>query len=141
MPQLEPYIYTPSSSPESSLFLFYTLFALPGPFILAHNSIITSEHHVGRFQPDSTLFLFEHFLFWYTWQVHSPNLGKLEQFLGISRATRSHPLLKINKTCNPRNILVSQAFSHVSTANLPAVCIPLCDSRGQLAFGSGRFLE
>ena len=132
-------MYTRSSSPESSLFLFYTLFALLGPFILEHTSIITSEHHVGRFEPDFTLFLFEHFLFWYTWQAHSRNLGKLERFLGISRGTRSHPLLKINTTCNPRNILVSPAFTHVRTANLPAVCIPLCGSRGQLAFGNGRF--
>ena len=42
-------MHTRSSSPESSLFLFYTLFALLDPFILGHTSIITSEHHVGRF--------------------------------------------------------------------------------------------
>ena len=42
-------MYTRSSSPQASLFLFYTLFALLGPFILGHTSIITSEHHVGRF--------------------------------------------------------------------------------------------
>ena len=141
MPQLEPYIYTLSSSPESSLFLFYTLFALPGPFILAHTSILTSEHHVGRFFNQTLHCFYLNTFFFGILGKFSPNLGKLEQFLGISRATRSHPLLKINRTCNPRNILVSQAFSHVSTANLPAVCIPLCGSRGHLAFGSGRFLE
>ena len=96
---------------------------------------------LGAFNQTLHCFYLNTFFFWYTWQVHSHYSGKFEQFLGISRATRSHPLLKINRTCNPRNILVSQAFTHVGTANLPAVCIPLCGSRGQLAFGSGRFLE
>ena len=56
-------MHTRSSSPESSLFLFYTLFALLGPFILGHTSIITSEHHVGHFQPDFTLFYLNTFFF------------------------------------------------------------------------------
>ena len=128
MPQQEPYIYS-------------LIFARVLVISMLHTVCFTWPVHTCAFNQTLHCFYLNSFLFWYTWQVHSHYSGTLEQFLGISRATRSHPLLKINRTCNPRNFLVSLAFTHVDMANLPAICIPLCGSRGQLAFGSGRFLE
>ena len=63
----------------------------------------------------------------YTWRVRSNYLDKPEQYLSIPRATRStHPLLKINRTCNPRKKLILLAFIQLRTANMATVCITLC---------------